>query len=910
MAETLRELVVALSLDSSNFSRNMRTINQQIKEAESTFRLAGAGVQNYEKTIAGTEAKLSMLGQKLTQQQRAVEQYSRALVAANDKLKENYDRHQDYTQRLEQAKARQEDLRFEVEAATVAYENYRDSLGKTDSATIAAKQNLEAYQQEYEEATAEVTKLEGQVKALQKTMQNSADAVSKATTDLNNAKAAAKETEAEIRKLTEQLYRMQSAWTQAGESLTAISKKCETISKAMTKAGKSLTTHVTAPITALGTAAVKASIDYEYAFADVRKTVDATEEEYDRLSDSVKQMSTEVAASAEEIAEVMSIAGQLGIENEHLAEFTRTMIDLGNSTNLVAADAASEAARFANIMGMSQGQFQNLGSALVDLGNNYATTESEILAMSMRLAGAGKQVGLSEAQILGFATALSSVGIEAQMGGSAFSKALVKMEVASATGGDALEDFAKVSGMTAKQFKALWDSDPAAAFQSFIVGLSKMDEEGESAIATLEEIGIKEVRLRDTLLRSTNATELFSRAQETANRAWRENAALTNEANKRYATTKSRLTNLKNTALMFARQIGDDLNPTIQQIIDKANALLQKFLSLDAMQRQSIVKWAAFAAAVGPVVLVLGKVVGAVGTVTGALGKAFTAIGKFSASVSMAGGGIGGLVKVLASSKVAMVALAAALVYGAVKLVDVASGAKAAREALEGMAKTAKSWKETAAETFYGSSQGLSFFGMSKDDFKRATGNSREWLNGLLDVWSDGKKETNEIVSEWTDSFKSLTASTREELTSLKETADQAGYSSVSAQLRADIDTLDSMDKEIARLLNKKQNRKLSERDKVRLQELIDTREAIEVKYHLSAADTDGFDTIRNKVEAEVARAEARGQEVSATVYENAMVAAAEGMSAVNSSLDEQYDKAARTRPPSGCCTQSPSPSR
>ena len=168
MAETLRELVVALSLDSSNFSRNMRTINQQIKEAESTFRLAGAGVENYEKTIAGTEAKLSMLGQKLTQQQRAVEQYSRALVAANDKLKENYDRHQDYTQRLEQAKARQEDLRFEVEAATYAYENYRDSLGETDSATIAAKANLDAYKGEYRTAVQEVKKLEGQNVALKK----------------------------------------------------------------------------------------------------------------------------------------------------------------------------------------------------------------------------------------------------------------------------------------------------------------------------------------------------------------------------------------------------------------------------------------------------------------------------------------------------------------------------------------------------------------------------------------------------------------------------------------------------------------------------------------------------------------------------------------------------------------------
>ena len=891
MAETLRELVVALSLDSSHFSRNMRTINQQIKEAESTFRLAGAGVENYEKTIAGTESKLSMLGQKLTQQQRAVEQYSRALVAANDKLKENYNRHQDYTQRLEQAKARQEDLRFEVEAATVAYENYRDSLGETDSATIAAKQNLERYQEEYADATAEVTKLEGQVKALQKTMQNSADAVSKATTDLNNAKAAVKDTEAEIRRLTEQLYRMQSAWIQAGESLTAISKKCETISKAMTKAGKSLTTHVTAPITALGTAAVKASIDYEYAFADVRKTVDATEDEYNALSDSVKKMSTEVAAPAEEIAEVMSIAGQLGIENEHLAEFTRTMIDLGNSTNLVAADAASEAARFANIMGMSQGQFQNLGSALVDLGNNYATTESEILAMSMRLAGAGKQVGLSEAQILGFATALSSVGIEAQMGGSAFSKSLIKMEVAATTGGDALEDFARVSSMSASQFKELWERDAAGAFQAFIVGLSKMDEEGVSAIKTLDDIGIAEIRLRDTLLRATNATELFSKTQATANKAWDKNTALTEEANKRYDTTKSRLTNLKNTALMFARQIGDDLNPTIQKLIDKANDLLQKFLSLDKGQRESIVKWAAFAAAVGPVVLVLGKVVGAVGTVTGALGKAFTALGGFSAKVSMAGGGLGGLVKTLASSKLAMVALAAALVYGAVKLVDYASGAKAAREALEGMAKTAKEWKETVAETFYGNSQGLSFFGMSKEDFTREVASSRDWMNGLLAVWSDGKKETNEIVSEWTDSFKSLTASTRTELENLKQQADKAGYTSVSEQLQGDMDTLDAMDKEIAKLLKKRQNKMLTEKDKIRLQELIDTREAIEVKYHLSAADTDGFDTIRNKVEAEIARAEARGQEVSSTVYENAMVAAAEGMAAVNSSLDAQYDK-------------------
>ena len=134
----------------------------------------------------------------------------------------------------------------------------RRSSGKM--ITIGVHHSEKRYQEEHAEATAEVTKLEGQVKALQKTMQNSADAASKAATDLNNAKAAARETDAEIKKLTEELYRMKNAWTQAGTTLTNFSKKCGTLSKALTKAGKTLTTTVTTPIVGLGTTAVKASI--------------------------------------------------------------------------------------------------------------------------------------------------------------------------------------------------------------------------------------------------------------------------------------------------------------------------------------------------------------------------------------------------------------------------------------------------------------------------------------------------------------------------------------------------------------------------------------------------------------------------------------------------------------------------
>ena len=885
MSETLRDLVVSLSLNSDNFTRNIRSVQKQIQEAQSSFKLASAGVADFERTAAGLSTKLDTLKRTLSLQKDAVGQYERALGQASDKLQECYTRQGDYAQRLEEAKNRQAQLKQEVASAAAAYKQYRAALGETDSATIAAKGNLDLVKEEYRQQTAEVKKLTGQQVSLQKSTQNAADAFTSAQTKLNNARAAVKQTQADIESCNRALKTAQSEWTAMGKALDSFGKKASSTGKALTGAGKSLSKTVTTPIVAMGTAAIKASLDFESSFTSVRKTVDATETEFAALASASKSMSTQIAASTTEINEVMATAGQLGIANDYLVDFTRTMIDLGNSTDIAANDAASTLAKFANITNMDQAQFGNLGATLVDLGNNFATVESDIMNMSLRLAAAGEQVGLTEPQILGFAAALSSVGVRAEMGGSAFSKALINMEVAAETGGQALEDFARVSGLTAEGFKALWDSDPAAAFQAFIVGLAQMDEAGVSAIATLQEIGIAEIRLRDTLLRSVNANELFAEAQATAVNAWEENTALTEEANKRYATTQSRLTNLKNTAVLFAQQIGDDLNPTIQELIDGANELLEGFLAMDETQRQQIVRMAAYAAAAGPVLLVLGKATKGIGTLS-------TGIGKFATAVGKAGGGMSGFLSVLSKSPAVWLAIAAATVTATVAFADYISGAKQAREALAAMQQTAEDWKNTAAETFYGTSEGLSFFGMSEGDFSRQTQSAQDWLDGLLKVWTDGEKETDEIVSSWTDSFKALTASTREELSNLKATADESGYTGVSEQLARDIETLDSLDAEIEALLKKRQNGYFSEDDQIRLQELIDTREAIEIKYNLTPADTDGFEGIAQKVEAEVARAQARGQSgADVSVYENAVKAAAEGMAAVNAELDAQYDK-------------------
>lgn len=890
MAEVLRDLVVTLSLQSDNFSRNITSINRQIREAESQFRLAGAGIQNFGSTTAGMSSRLTVLQNQLSYQRNAVGQYERALQQANARLTETYTRQQQYSQRLAEAKVRHQDLSDAIREQTELVTTLKDAGMENTMYYEDEAAELERLRQEYAASSEEVKKLSGQCEALQKATQRAADAVSTAQTNLNNAKATVKETEAEIARLEQRLKVANSAWTKAGTAMTAFSSKLTSAGKAMAKVGKSLTMYVTTPLVALGKSIVQASLDFESSFAYVRKTVQATEEQYDQLAQASKRMSTQIATSTDEINHVMATGGQLGIATEHIEDFSRVMIDLARSAADLDADtAATQLAKFSNIMGTSQDQFSNIGSVVAELGNNFATTEGPIVEMAMRLAGAGKQIGLTEAEVLGLAASLSSVGIQAQMGGSTMSKALIKMEVAAQTGGQALTDFAGVCKMSEQEFVAAWKDDPVKVFQRFIEGLAQMDDEGASAIATLDEIGISEIRLRDTLLRATNSTELFARAQVMASDAWEKNTALATMAGKRYATTESKLTNLKNKAVLFAQQLGDDLNPTIKNVASAIGDFIDRLSGLDEAQRLNIMKWAAIAAAAGPVLLIFGKLTTGVGKVVGAMGTFATAVGK-------AGGGFSGLISVLAKSPAVWFAVAAAVAVGVYALADWASGAKKAREATKQLNDTAEEWKNTAADTFYGASgAGLSFFGMSKDDFTsdKTAQSAKAWMTGLIDVWTDGKGETDEIVRQWTDSWKQLTENTRTELKNLQDSASQAGYTGVADQIQADIDSLDSMDKEIETLLKKRQNGYLTDEEQLHLQDLIDQRDAIIVKYKLQPeSETEGFSTIRDKLEAEVARAQALGKEdADVSVYQNAMVAAAQGLAAVNSEIDAQYDK-------------------
>lgn len=339
---------------------------------------------------------------------------------------------------------------------------------------------------------------------------------------------------------------------------------------------------LTASMTAIGTGAMKASISFESAFAGVRKTVDATDEEFIALRGSILEMSKALkVVSPDELAGVMEIAGQLGIEKENLKGFAENMVMLGEATNLSTEEASTALARFATVMGTSQKDFDRLGSTIVALGNNFATTEKEIVEMAGRLSGAGKQVNMSEADVLAFSTALSSVGVNAEAGGSSLSRTFSEINTTVLSGGKNLAGFAKVAGMSAEEFSTQWKTKPAEAMEAFVKGLDSVKQSGGDVAGTLAELGINGTIDVQVLSKLASANGALSKALTMAGDAFRANSALSEEFAKRLETSEVKIKGIKESLTVLAISVGDSmkagLNGALTQVEGFVDQLDQAF---------------------------------------------------------------------------------------------------------------------------------------------------------------------------------------------------------------------------------------------------------------------------------------------------------------------------------------------
>lgn len=341
-----------------------------------------------------------------------------------------------------------------------------------------------------------------------------------------------------------------------------------------TNAAKKLAKATSTAIAAAGAVSLKSAIDFESAFAGVKKTVDETDTtKYEDLAQGIRDLSKEMPTAATEIAGVAESAGQLGIKADDILKFSKIMVQLGETTNLSAEEAATSIAKLFNVTGTSMDNVDRFGATIVALGNNAATTEADIMAMASRIAGSGKQIGLTEQQILALSTTLSSVGIEAEMGGSAISTVMTNIDKAVSMNSKVVKDWAKLTGKSASSFRKAWEKDAYGTLLQVVKGMDEARQSGKNLNLILDDLGIKEIRTSDTMKRLSSASGLMADMTDIANKAWEENVALSNEANTRYATMASKLSILKNKLTDAAITIGTHLMPYVDKLINKIDEI-------------------------------------------------------------------------------------------------------------------------------------------------------------------------------------------------------------------------------------------------------------------------------------------------------------------------------------------------
>ena len=663
-----------------------------------------------------------------------------------------------------------------TQADISAFQKQQAAVEATRKRLGMLRQQYDNIQREMEETGNESADMKNKLLAKQLQIDKTSASLEKQTAKLNELSGALEEAGINTDDLSHSSEQL------AGKIDTLKKKQGEAADKAMTfgdKAGQAFN-QVHEAIVAAGIAVAlkeiyeyfascaQASMDFESAITGVAKTTDLTDEELAAMSDSIKALSTEIPATTEEIAAVTEAAGQLGIQKDALLDFTEIMTMLGTATNMTADEAATSLARFANITGMATDNYGRLGSVIVDLGNNFATTESEIVAMGTRLASAGKLAGLTEPEIMALAAAMSSVGIEAEAGGTAMTQTLNAIEKAVAKGGDDLAEFARIAGMSSEEFSSAWKNDAMSALTSFIGGLGKLDEQGESTVLVLEDLGLTGIRQSNMLKALGLAADQMTGAVNTANTAWQQNTALTNEANKRYATAQSRLTMMQNAYNNLKVAIGDAYTPALSEAYGVGTKVLNSITAFIQKNPALVNAITAFAGVIGAVVAALAAY--AVAAKIAATASAILTAAIPGVNVIM------GVTAAVAAITAGIVALATAAANDAVPSVkELTEAARGMREAMDEAKATYDDTVTSTmaaagvADTYIGKLEELEAAGLNTDEQHRQYHNTLALLCQVVPELAD-------YIDLETDTINGGTEALRANTEAWKQNAMQQAY--------------------------------------------------------------------------------------------------------------------------------------
>jgi TP901 family phage tail tape measure protein len=352
----------------------------------------------------------------------------------------------------------------------------------------------------------------------------------------------------------------------------------ETTMKKAAKVGAASFAAIGAAAVTLGTVATKAFAEFETGVTNVAKTTNLAGRELDDFKDEIIKMSERIPVTTDKLLEIATAAGQLGIKGTaNLSKFTETIAKLGATTNVEGEEAALAIARILNLTNESIDSVDKFGSALVDLGNNFATSEAEILEVSKDVAKATVQFGLASDEILGISAAMSSLGIAAEAGGTVVGKAFASIDAAiREQTGPAFEKLMELTGMTGDQLTETFATDAPKVFQKFIEGLGRAGAQGKDMTAELGQMNLSGIRVNKILPTLASRSDLLAEALERAGIASRDAAALNAEAATAFATNASKWQIAQNKINNSFIKLGEEVAPEVTQALEDISTEVSK----------------------------------------------------------------------------------------------------------------------------------------------------------------------------------------------------------------------------------------------------------------------------------------------------------------------------------------------
>ena len=443
------------------------------------------------------------------------------------------------------------------------------------------KAKLELLQQQYANIQKEISEtggfssdLENKLASKQRQIDKTTEALQNQTDKLSQYEAALQQAGVDTSNLEGESKRLEGEMDNMRRSFDEAGKGAEEMSASATDALMDLEgvlvgagiVKMTQELAELLRDCADASMEFEAGMAAVRRTVGGSEEEMAALGDEFQRMAATMPITISELTEIATTAGQLGIAQENVRDFTQVMAELATTTDLSADRAATLLAQFSNITGTTD--YDRLGSTVAALGDSTATTASRIVEMSQGMAAAATVAGMSAQDVLGISAAVGALGVRSQMGATAMSQLITKLYLAVETGED-LEKYATTAGMTAEEFKRAWGEDAAGALNTFIQGLNDTERNGKSAIAVLNDLEITNARQLRVFTGLAQSGDLLTRTIDLANQSWTENTALTEKAGIMYDTTQAKMTTMKNKVNNLKIAVGDQFNPVLGRLYEK-----------------------------------------------------------------------------------------------------------------------------------------------------------------------------------------------------------------------------------------------------------------------------------------------------------------------------------------------------